>query len=273
VDQRKNKRKEEEEEEAIEVLEEDVSDEESVQEEAESPKRRPADRAWLPKASQKKKRKVEVVPEQADQAGPSNASRAPQTCCAGPSNAISGSDEPTFVSREITEEISNWLVHGLSAEDSKVISKRFEFEFEEKSLSIKLPKLDSFMLRRAKDSNRSKVVGAVEDALIFTQLKIMDISPPLIELYTKICSLGEDEAENEAKSVAKVILQQWGRAFKYISKRRRRSVVSLVDPGFEYLLSQPSAYVPGKEAVELLFTDDFLQSRGSPTVTCTKNFV
>jgi hypothetical protein len=53
VDQRKNKRKEEEEEEAIEVLEEDVSDEESVQEEAESPKRRPADRAWLPKASQK----------------------------------------------------------------------------------------------------------------------------------------------------------------------------------------------------------------------------
>lgn len=37
-------------------------------------------------------------------------------------------------------------------------------------------------------------------------------------------------------------------------------MVSVVDPKFEYLLSKPSAYVPGKEAEDLLFTDAFLQS-------------
>lgn len=88
----------------------------------------------------------------------------------------------------------------------------------------------------------------------------MDMAPPLIHLYTKICSLGEGEAEDQAKSAAQVILQQWGRAFYHISQRRRRSEVSLVDPAFEYLLSSPSAYVPGKETVELLLTDAFLQS-------------
>lgn len=37
-------------------------------------------------------------------------------------------------------------------------------------------------------------------------------------------------------------------------------MVSVVDPAFEYLLSLPSAYVPGKEAKDLLFTNAFLQS-------------
>jgi hypothetical protein len=185
VDQRKKNRKSIEEEEVIEV-EEDVSDEESEQEEAESPKRRSTDLSWLPKSSQNKKRKVKVVPEQACEAGPSNTgwARPPYACCAEPSSATSGSDEPTFVSREITEKISNWIVHGLWAENSKAISKRFDFEFEDKSFSIKPPKLDSFMSRRAKDSNRSKTIGAVEEALTATQLKIMDIAPPLISSYT-----------------------------------------------------------------------------------------
>ncbi len=34
----------------------------------------------------------------------------------------------------------------------------------------------------------------------------------------------------------------------------------MVDPTFDFLLSTPSAYVPGKEAVELLFTEKFLES-------------
>lgn len=37
-------------------------------------------------------------------------------------------------------------------------------------------------------------------------------------------------------------------------------MVSLVDPMFDHLLSSSSAYVPGEDAVELLFTDFFLQS-------------
>jgi hypothetical protein len=155
---------------------------------------------------QNKKRKVKVVPEQACEAGPSNTGWAgpPHACCAEPSSATSGSDELTFVSREITEEISNWIVHGLWAENSKAISKRFEFEFEDKSFSIKPPKLDSFMSRRAKDSNRSKTIGAVEEALTATQLKIMDIAPPLISSYTPRSVLS-------AKGKWKMKLKVWHR--------------------------------------------------------------
>ncbi|KAK4007640.1 hypothetical protein OUZ56_012794 [Daphnia magna] len=251
VDQRKRKRRSEGEEEDVEV-EEDVSDDgESEQKKAEYPERMPTDRSWLPKSSQKKKQKVktkpvEVFPEHASQAGPSN--------------VASGSDEPIFVSKEITEEISNWLVHGLLADESKAISKKFALGFEDKSFSIKPPKPDSIMSRRGKDRNRSRTVSAAEEALITKQIKIMDIAPPLINFYTKICSLGEGEVKVQAKSAAQAILQQWGRPFHPISQRRRRSVVSLVDPAFQYLLSSPSAYVSGKEAVELLFTDAFLQS-------------
>ena len=36
-------------------------------------------------------------------------------------------------------------------------------------------------------------------------------------------------------------------------------MVLLVDPTFEYLLTSNSTFVPGKEAVELFFTDSFLQ--------------
>lgn len=34
----------------------------------------------------------------------------------------------------------------------------------------------------------------------------------------------------------KVSLQQWGRAFAYVTKLRREAVVGLVDPVFSYLL-------------------------------------
>jgi hypothetical protein len=51
---------------------------------------------------------------------------------AGPSKVSSGSDESNFISKEITDEIMNWLVHGLSADESKAISQIFSLEFEDK---------------------------------------------------------------------------------------------------------------------------------------------
>jgi hypothetical protein len=151
-------------------------------------------------------------------------------------------------------------VYGLSSDESKIISKKYAIEFEDKTFSIRPPKLDSFMSRRAEYGNCLKAVNATEEALISTQLKIMDIAPPLLTLYTRIIALGEGEAEWQVKNAAQAALQQWGRAYHHISQQRRRSVASLVDPTFEYLLSSPSNYVPGKEAVGLLFTDSFLQS-------------
>lgn len=56
------------------------------------------------------------------------------------------------------------------------------------------------------------------------------------------------------------VLQQWGPTYNHITQKRIRSVVSLVDPAYEFLLSSPGAYTPGKEAVEFLFTELFLKS-------------
>jgi hypothetical protein len=89
-----------------------------------------------------------------------------------------------------------------SAEDSKAISKKFEFE--DKSFFIKPLKLDGSMPRRAKDNNRSKTVSAVEEALIATQLKIMYIAPPLISSYTLRFVLS-------AKRKKKMKLKEWHR--------------------------------------------------------------
>ena len=88
----------------------------------------------------------------------------------------------------------------------------------------------------------------------------MDIAPPLVDLYCKVCALGDGEEETQAEEAVQAILQQWERAFHHISQKRRRSVVSLVDPAYDFLLSAPSAYTPGREAVEFLFTESFLES-------------
>lgn len=37
-------------------------------------------------------------------------------------------------------------------------------------------------------------------------------------------------------------------------------MVSIVNPTFDFLVPSPSAYVVGKEAVEVIFTDSFLKS-------------
>lgn len=117
------------------------------------------------------------------------------------------------------------------------ISKKFSLGFQDETFSIKPPKLDSFMSRQAKNCNRLKAVSAAEKALISSQLKIMYIAPPLIDLYAKIVALGEGEAEDQAYGAAQAILQKWGRAYQYSSQRRRLSVESLVNPTFDYLLS------------------------------------
>ena len=125
---------------------------------------------------------------------------------AGSSKISSGSDESFFVPKEVTDEIKDWLVPGLSADESKAISKKFVLEFEDQSFSIKPPKLDSFMARRAKDSHRSRAVSLSEGTLVSTQLKIMDIAPPLFDLYAQIYTLGEGEAEKQAKGTSQAIL-------------------------------------------------------------------
>lgn len=73
----------------------------------------------------------------------------------------------------------------------KLFSKKYPLDFVDESFSLKPPKLDGFMQRRAKDKDRLKAVNASEEPLVTTQLKIMDIAPPLIDLYTRVLALDE----------------------------------------------------------------------------------
>jgi hypothetical protein len=119
------------------------------------------------------------------------------------------------------------------------------------------PKLDSWMSRRAKDKGVLKAINAREEALVRTQLKIMDIRPPLIELYARLASF-EGTAAIETCHSVQAALRQWGRAFVHVTRKRRESVVKMVDPRVEYLLKEDNSFNTGNQARELLFTGQFL---------------
>jgi hypothetical protein len=167
---------------------------------------------------------------------------------------------PLIVPQEVSDALSGWLTKGVSTEDSKAISKKTPLEFLDKEFSVKPPKLDGYMHRRAKDKGKLKAVNASEESLITTQLKIMDVGPPLIDLYTRILSLGEGKTEKKAQELVQDALRQWARAYHHITKQRRRAVIALVEPSFDFLTAEPEAFAPGKEARELLFTGKFLES-------------
>jgi hypothetical protein len=46
--------------------------------------------------------------------------------------------------------------------------------------------------RRTREKNTSNTVNLSEKSLIKTQLKIMDIGPPLIDLYARASSVADD---------------------------------------------------------------------------------
>ncbi|KAK4014108.1 hypothetical protein OUZ56_026652 [Daphnia magna] len=54
-------------------------------------------------------------------------------------------------------------------------------------------------------------------------------------------------------------LQQWGRAFAHISKKRREAVIGSTDPIVDYLLKEDIGLTSNKEAREFLFTGEYLE--------------
>ena len=120
------------------------------------------------------------------------------------------------------------------------------------------PKLDAWMSRRSKDKGVLKSVNAKEEALVRTQLKVMDIGPPLIELYARLANM-EDPVSNGVRHSVQAALKQWGRAFTHISRKRRESVVKITDSRVDYLLKDDSYIASGKEARNFLFTGRFLE--------------
>ncbi|KAI9555019.1 hypothetical protein GHT06_020313 [Daphnia sinensis] len=159
----------------------------------------------------------------------------------------------SLIPKSICDEIPQLLSVGISTEQSKMASKEFPFTFEVPDFSLMPPKLDAWMSRRSKDRGVLQIVNAKEEALVRTQLKIMDIGPPLIDLYSKLSTVEEAGTSGLRRSV-QAALKQWGRAFVHVSKKRRESIVNITDPRIEYLLRDDSCFAAGKEARELLFT-------------------
>lgn len=165
----------------------------------------------------------------------------------------------SIVPKQICQEIASLLVSGVTTVQSKEVSKEFPLKFEEEGFSLMPPKLDSWMSRRAKEKGVFKLVNAREEALVKTQLKIMDIGPPLIDAYAKLTAVADESAVTlRIRRSIQAALQQWGRAFAHISKKRRDAVVNVTDPRVEYLLKDENVFATGKEARELLFTGNFL---------------
>ncbi|XP_032798156.2 uncharacterized protein LOC116934813 [Daphnia magna] len=165
----------------------------------------------------------------------------------------------SIVPKQICQEIASLLVSGVTTVQSKEVSKEFPLKFEEEGFSLMPPKLDSWMSRRAKEKGVFKLVNAREEALVKTQLKIMDIGPPFIDAYAKLTAVADESAVTlRIRRSIQAALQQWGRAFAHISKKRRDAVVNVTDPRVEYLLKDENVFATGKEARELLFTGNFL---------------
>ena len=71
----------------------------------------------------------------------------------------------------------------------------------------------------------------------------MDITPPLMDLYSRLSFLLGSDA---AKRLVQAALQQWGRAFFHITRKRRSPVIALAEPASEYLLRDPDAFEKGE---------------------------
>lgn len=177
-----------------------------------------------------------------------------------------GGQEPYFVPIHICKELLSLLTDGITTEQSKAGSKEFPLSFGLETFTIKPPKLDSWATRRAKDKGVLKAVNSSEETLTKVHLKIMDIGQPLIAFYSRVQALMK--ADNPQQDLItpiedlmralQVSLQQWGRAFSYLTKLRRKAVVGLVDPRFTYLLKEKEALPSGQEARELLLSSTFI---------------
>ena len=151
-------------------------------------------RSWLPGASV------------------SDSSSGPETSQAGPSglqNAVTNVvTEGRFVPKEVIDNLSSWILEPITGEVSKSISKRFSLLPEVKNFSLKPPKLDGFMYRRAKEKGVLRSLNSTEDVLTIIQHKLLDIVPPMVDLLTSLSASSAGEHVVAHKEATVAALQQ-----------------------------------------------------------------
>ena len=169
----------------------------------------------------------------------------------------------TFVvNTDICQEISGLLSGRVTADQSKPTPADYSLTFAEADFHLKPPKLDDWMIERARQKLVFRFVNASEEQMVKTQDKILDIGYPLLSLYAKLDdpdSMADvPTLTGEMKSGLQAALQQWGQAVSHVSKARREAIIQLTEPKYSYLLQDQSALPAGKEARELLFTSKFV---------------
>ena len=112
------------------------------------------------------------------------------------------------------------------------------------------------MLRHTNYRDCLKAVCVTDEAHISTHLKIMDIVPPLVDLYCKYFPWEWGKKRCKPRMLFRQFFSS--RKWRTITKHRRvggRSFVGFIcGPHLWFLsLSSPGAYTPRKEAVALLF--------------------
>ena len=92
----------------------------------------------------------------------------------------------------------------------------------------------------------------------------MHTGQPILAFYSLIKKILEsddkDDDEGSVDDLARGLetsLQQWGRAFNYLTKLCRETVVDAMDPKFKFLLKENEALPSGMEGREHLFTNKF----------------
>lgn len=189
---------------------------------------------------------------------------APRTQQAQDSNTVP-SVTPVVVPKEICEKVSIYFSKGVLTETSKSISKEFPLNFEDSEFSLKPPRLDSLVARRAKYKEVGRRMNSSDETLTKIQLKIMDIGQPILAFYSRVKKIleSDDEVDDEfsVDDLARGLeasLQQWGRAFNYLTKMLRETAVDAIDPRFKFLLKEIEALPLGKEGREHLFPNKFV---------------
>ena len=83
-----------------------------------------------------------------------------------------------LVSSALCDEILGYFTSSITSAHSKSFIAEFPLSFEEGGFSLKPPKMENYLLRRAKSKSMLKEVQIKDEALTKIQLKIMDIAPP-----------------------------------------------------------------------------------------------
>ena len=136
-----------------------------------------------------------------------------------------GGTQWDLIPRELSNAMRKWLSSDISKEEALNLTKSYEPIFESESLRLECPELDGSMRRSLKRSDKYLQWQKFENTLESIQFKWLDMSHPMLYLYSRAAT---DENDPIAKAIS-VLLKLWAIAFRDISKHRRMNILARTD--------------------------------------------